>query len=86
MLSQGEANKEQVLSLSRQGIDYSRPEEIIRDPYVFEFLGIPEDKPLLEGELEAALVRQIEDFLLELGRGFMFMGTHQRVTVGNVHR
>lgn len=86
LLSRGEANKEHVLSLSRQGIDYSKPEEIIRDPYVFEFLGIPEDKPLLEGELEAALVRQIEDFLLELGRGFMFVGTQQRVTVGNVHR
>lgn len=86
LLSRGEANKEQVLALSRRGIDYSKPEEIIRDPYVFEFLGIPEDKPMQEGELEAALVRQIEDFLLELGRGFMFVGTQQRVTVGNVHR
>lgn len=85
LLSRGEANKEQVFALAQQGVDYSKPEEIIRDPYVFEFLGIPEDKPLLESDLEAALVRQIEDFLLELGRGFMFVGTQQRVTVNNIH-
>ena len=54
---------------------------MIRDPYVFEFLGIPENKPLMEGELEKALVLQIEKFLLELGRGFMFVGTQQRVTI-----
>lgn len=61
-------------------------EEAIKDPYVFEFLGIPEDKPVLESDLEAALVRQIENFLLELGRGFMFVGTQQRVPVGNTKR
>ena len=37
--------------------------------------GLPEDKPLMESDLESALVRQIEDFFLELGRGFMFVGT-----------
>lgn len=85
LLSRGEVNKEQVLELARQGVDYSKPEDIIRDPYVFEFLGISENKPLLENDLEIALVRQIEDFLLELGRGFMFVGTQQRVTVNNTH-
>lgn len=85
LLSRGDANKEQVMSLAQQGVDYSKPEEIIRDPYVFEFLGVPEDKPLLESDLEKALVQQIEKFLLELGRGFMFVGTQQRVTVGNNH-
>ena len=57
----------------------------IRDPYVFEFLGLPEDKPFLESDLERALVQQIEKFLLELGRGFMFVGTQQRVTLNNTH-
>lgn len=85
LLSRGNANKEQVMSLAQQGVDYSKPEEMIRDPYVFEFLGVPEDKPLLESDLERALVQQIEKFLLELGRGFMFVGTQQRVTVGNTH-
>ena len=85
LLSRGDANKEQVLALAEKGVDYTKPEDIIKDPYVFEFLGLPEEKPFLESDLEAALVRQIEDLLLELGRGFMFVGTQQRVTVNNTH-
>ena len=85
LLSRGDANKEQVLALTEKGVDYAKPEDIIKDPYVFEFLGLPEEKPFLESDLETALVRQIEDFLLELGRGFMFVGTQQRVTVNNTH-
>lgn len=73
------------MELAEQGIDYTKPEDVIKDPYVFEFLGIPEDKPVMESDLEKALVRRIEDFLLELGNGFMFVGTQQRVTVNNVH-
>lgn len=85
LLSHGDANKEQVLELALHGNEISVPADIIRDPYVFEFLGIPEDKPLLESDLEKALVQQIENFLLELGRGFMFVGTQQRVTINNTH-
>lgn len=86
LLSKGDANKETVLELASKGIEYAKPEDAIKDPYVFEFLGIPEEKPILESDLEAALVRQIENFLLELGRGFMFVGTQQRVPVGNTKR
>ena len=85
LLSRGDANKEQVLALAESGIEIAEPADIIRDPYVFEFLGIPEDKPMLESDLERALVQQIEKFLLELGRGFMFVGTQQRVTINNTH-
>ena len=85
LLSRGDANKEQVLSLALKGNEISQPSDIIRDPYVFEFLGLPEDKPVMESDLEQALVQQIEKFLLELGRGFMFVGTQQRVTVSNTH-
>ena len=73
------------MELAVKGNEVSTPADMIRDPYVFEFLGIPEDKPLMEGELEKALVLQIEKFLLELGRGFMFVGTQQRVTINNTH-
>ena len=62
LLSRSDANKEQVLALAEKGVDYTKPEDIIKDPYVFEFLGLPEEKPFLESDLEAALVRQIEDF------------------------
>ena len=85
LLSRGDANKEQVLSLALKGNEISQPSDIIRDPYVFEFLGLPEDNPVMESDLEQALVQQIEKFLLELGRGFMFVGTQQRVTVSNTH-
>lgn len=85
LLSRGHVNQEQLLALSLHGNEISEPADIIRDPYVFEFLGIPEDKPILESDLERALVQQIEKFLLELGRGFMFVGTQQRVTLNNTH-
>lgn len=85
LLSKGDINKEKVLELAMKGNEISTPEDIIRDPYVFEFLGLPENKPVMESDLEQALVQQIEKFLLELGRGFMFVGTQQRVTVNNTH-
>ncbi|MCC2819969.1 PDDEXK nuclease domain-containing protein [Enterocloster sp. OA13] len=85
LLSDGKANKEKVLALAEKGIEMARPADMIKDPYVFEFLGLPENKPLMERELEKALVEQIEKFLLELGRGFMFVGTQQRVTLNNTH-
>lgn len=85
LLSSGDANKEKVLSLAQKGIEINQPADIIRDPYVFEFLGVPENKPILESYLENALVVQIEKFFLELGRGFMFVGTQQRVTLNNTH-
>lgn len=85
LLSEGKLNKEKVLALAEKGIEMSSPGDMIKDPYVFEFLGVPENKPLLESDLEKSLVMQIEKFLLELGRGFMFVGTQQRVTLNNIH-
>lgn len=85
LLSNGKMNKQEVLDLALKGNEIVKPQDIVKDPYVFEFLGLPEDKPMMESDLEEALVRQIEKFLLELGKGFMFVGTQQRVTFGNVH-
>lgn len=85
LLSTGDTNKQKVLDLALNGNEIVNPQDIVKDPYVFEFLGLPENKPMLESDLEEALVRQIEKFLLELGKGFMFVGTQQRVTFGNVH-
>lgn len=86
LLSKGNTNKETVIEISQNRIEKIKAEDVIKDPYVFEFLGIPENKAMAENDLEAALVRQIEDFLLELGKGFMFVGTQQRVPVGNTKR
>lgn len=85
LLSDGNANKEKVLSLANEGISFAKPNDILKDPYVFEFLGVPENKPMLEKDLEKALIAKIEKFLLELGRGFMFVGSQQRITLGNTH-
>lgn len=85
LLSDGKSNKEKVYELATQGQEVTEPEDIIKDPYVFEFLGIPDNKPMRESDLEKALTRQIEDFMLELGRGFMFVGTQYRITLNNTH-
>ena len=85
MLSNGEANKKKVFELALKGNEIAKPEDIVKDPYVFEFLGLPENKSMMESDIEEALVRQIEKFHLELGKGFMFVGTQQRETFGNIH-
>lgn len=85
LLSGGDDSKRRVAELAAKGNEVAKPADLIRDPYVFEFLGIPEQKPLMESDLEKALVQHIEKFLLELGRGFMFVGTQQRVTLNNTH-
>lgn len=69
LLSRGDTNKEQVLALAEKGIEIAEPSDLIRDPYVFEFLGIPEDKPMLESDLERALVQQIEKVPAGAGAG-----------------
>jgi len=85
LLSDGKANKQKVLELASQGVTYNQPNDILKEPFVFEFLGVPENKPILEKDLERALIAKIEHFLLELGRGFMFVGSQQRITLGNTH-
>ena len=85
ILSNGQTNKEQVLKLASKGIEINSPIDIIKDPYVFEFVGMPENKPILESDLEKRLIRGLENFLLELGRGFMFVGSQQRITINNTH-
>lgn len=85
LLSSGKNNKQKVLDLAKNGLEISKAEDILKNPYVFEFLGIPENKPIYEKDLEQKLIRHIEDFLLELGKGFMFVGSQQRITINNTH-
>ena len=85
LLSEGKNNKKKVYELSKIGQTLNTPEDVLKEPYVFEFLGVKENKPILEKDLEQKLVKHIEEFLLELGKGFMFVGTQQRITLGNTH-
>ena len=85
LLSSGEENKEKVLDLALKGNEINKASDIVKDPYVFEFLGLPEEKLVMESDLEKSLMTHIEKFLLELGKGFMYVGTQQRITLGNTH-
>ena len=82
LLSSGEENKEKVLDLALKGNEINKASDLVKDPYVFE---LPEEKPMMESDLEKALIDHIEKFLLELGKGFMYVGSQQRVTLGNTH-
>jgi len=78
-------DKQAVLSLSEKGSEIQNPQDIIKDPYVFEFLGIPHSTNYSEGELEERLIQNLEKFLLELGKGFAFIGRQYRISLANRH-
>ncbi|MBR2804920.1 MAG: DUF1016 family protein [Eggerthellaceae bacterium] len=78
-----EARKDHVLALANEGVAYSQPSDALRTPVVLEFLDLPDDVAPLERDLQKALVAQIEKFMLELGRGFMFVGSNVRIPVGS---
>lgn len=63
----------------------AHPQEFIKDPYVLEFLGLPENLPHDERELESALITRLRDFLMELGKGFSFVGRQFRVSTETSH-
>ncbi|HET7360946.1 MAG TPA: PDDEXK nuclease domain-containing protein, partial [Salinimicrobium sp.] len=77
--------KTNVLKIAQKGIEIQNPEDIIKDPYVFEFLGIPQQHRYLEGELEDKLIENLENFLLELGKGFAFIGRQYKISLSNRH-
>ena len=82
LLSEGN-NKKKVYELSKKGQTISSPTDILKEPYVFEFLGIRESKKLLEGDLEKDLINHLSNFLMELGKGFMYVGNQVRITLDN---
>ena len=78
-------NKDAVIKLSEQGQIINTPDDIIKDPYVFEFLGLPEQNIVKEKDLEEKLIDNLQHFLLELGKGFSFVARQFRVTIDNQH-
>jgi predicted nuclease of restriction endonuclease-like (RecB) superfamily len=76
---------EGVLALAREGELVTTPAEMVRDPYVFEFLGLKREAPYHETQVERALLDHLQEFLLELGRGFCFIARQRRVTIENEH-
>ena len=76
-------DKEGVLALANEGHQVMKPQDIIRDPFVLEFTGLPPKKKYKENDLEAALKSNMEQFLLELGRGFAFIGRQYVMHIGS---
>ncbi len=83
LLSEGNTNKKKVYELSKHGQTITTPNDILKEPYVFEFLGIKEEKPMLESNLEENLINHLSSFLMELGKGFMYVGNQMRITLDN---
>ncbi len=78
-------DREGILKLASDGQIPAQAEDLLREPYVFEFLKIPEATALSETELETRLCDHLQQFLLELGKGFTFVGRQYRITINNVH-
>lgn len=78
-------NKEGVKQLSQKGIVVAKPEDIVKDPYILEFLGLPEKSEYSESDLEQKLIDKLEKFLLELGKGYAFVGRQVRFTFDEEH-
>lgn len=78
-------DKEGVLALAQQGLDIQKPDDILKDPYVLEFLNIPQSHQYLEGELEEKLISNLQHFLLELGKGFAFEKKQYRISISGKH-
>jgi len=78
-------DKNQILELSTKGQIIEKPTDLIKDPYVLEFLGLEEKSSYSESELEQKLIDKLEHFLLELGTGFTFVARQKRITFEEKH-
>ena len=74
-------DKNEVLRLAQEGQIIEKPADLLRDPYVFEFTGLPQLPVYKEGDLEDALVNNLSQFFLELGKGFTYVGRQQRILI-----
>lgn len=78
-------NKEEILQFAEKGQIIEKPKDLIKDPYILEFLGLSEKPDYSENDLESELIDKLEHFLLELGNGFTFAGRQQRITFEEKH-
>ncbi|MBI9113354.1 YhcG family protein [Maridesulfovibrio ferrireducens] len=78
-------DKDGVQKLACEGQIVTKPEDNLKDPYVLEFLGLSEKSKYSENDLETAIIDKLEDFLLELGKGFLFEARQKRFTFDDDH-
>ncbi len=78
-------NKKKLAEINQTGKEQAPTELVIRDPYIFEFLGIKSKEVMSESDLEDALLDKLQDFLLELGHGFCFEARQKRILIGDTY-
>ncbi|WP_428228843.1 PDDEXK nuclease domain-containing protein [Flavobacterium sp.] len=78
-------DKEGILKLSEKGQIIEKPKDLIKDPYILEFLGLPELHQYSESQLEQEIINKLEHFLLELGHGFTFVARQERISFDDKH-
>jgi predicted nuclease of restriction endonuclease-like (RecB) superfamily len=78
-------DKKAVKELSEKGQIIEKPKDALKDPYILEFVGLPENKTYSETELEQKLIDKLEHFLLELGKGYAFIARQKRITIDEKH-
>ena len=78
-------DKKGIIELSHKGQQIQTAEDVVKDTYTLEFLGIDDKKRYKESELEQKLIDNMQKFLLELGKGFTFVGRQYALTINNVH-
>ena len=79
------ADKKKVLELSEKGQILKTSKDLVKDPFVLEFLDIKENADYLESDLEKKIIKHLKEFLLELGKGFSFVGNQVRLTLEEDH-
>lgn len=78
-------DKTAITALAEQGQRIHRPQDLIKDPYVLEFLDLPEQSSYSENDLEQGVIHKLEHFLLELGNGFTFVARQKRISFDDQH-
>lgn len=78
-------DKEKVKELSEKGQIINKPSDALEDPYTLEFIGLPDKSEYSESDLEKELIDKLEQFLLELGKGFAFVARQKRITIDEKH-
>lgn len=76
-------DKEGILQLAQNGIVIQQAEDVVKDSYVLEFLGIPQKDRYSEHDLEQRLINNLQSFLLELGKGFTYVGRQYPIVINN---
>lgn len=78
-------DKAGIMALAEKGVEIQTAEDVIKDPYVLEFLNLPQKERYLEGDLETAIINNLQSFLLELGKGFAYVGRQYKISIAGHH-